>query len=95
MKDIKFDSINEIFYFYTHSEKMVYSYNLNKGSIDAICDKVKGYQNNKSTGRIIAVDTDNFIFVKQSPFEILLIDGESSKSYSIRICSDYQMMVSI
>lgn len=91
VKDLTYDFENEVFYFFTLAEKSVYRYNLNTGSVQAIADKIEGYTDDKSIGRMISVDAENFVFIKSSPFEFLIIDGENFSKFAVPICEDYQM----
>lgn len=90
MKDITYDPLSEQFYFYTHSEKEVYQYQVNSGSISKIAENLKGYSNNRSTGRIISVDSDNYIFIKASPNKFLIVDGETKRIFDVSISVDYK-----
>lgn len=89
VKDLTYDFDNEVFYFFTLAEKTVYRYNVNTGSVQPIVDKIEGYIDDKSMGRIIAVDTENFVFIKNSPFEFLVIDGENFTKFRVPICDDF------
>jgi len=89
VKDLTYDFENEVFYFFTLAEKTVYRYNVNTGSVQPIVDKIEGYIDDKSMGRIIAVDTENFVFIKNSPFEFLVIDGENFTKFRVPICDDF------
>lgn len=80
----------ELFYFFSQSEKEIFRFNVNTGSIESIAQGIKGYSDNSSTGRIIAVDTDNFIFIKTSPYDISIMDGENYRQFNIPICAEYQ-----
>jgi hypothetical protein len=80
----------EQFYFYSQSEKAIYRFNVNTGSIESIAQNIKGYSDNTSTGRMLAVDADNFIFIKTSPFDIAIMDGENFRVFNIPICNEYQ-----
>ena len=49
----------------------------------------KGYQGNKNTGKIIAVDDKNFIMIKNSKYEVTIVDGENPYKKSVINVQNY------
>jgi hypothetical protein len=39
---------------------------------------------------MIAVDTDNYIFIRSSPPKFLVVDGETKRSFPVSISVDYK-----
>jgi hypothetical protein len=90
VKDLTYDFENEVFYFFSLAEKTVYRYNVSSGRVQSILDKVDGYVDEYSIGRMIAVGSEKCVLVKCSPFNFSVFDAENYSTTVVPICQEYQ-----
>ena len=89
MKDIKFDPLTNNFYFYSNYEKSAYCYDVQTGRVDSVASNINGFKNNKSTGRILAVDDTSFVFIKTKPTEFTITSSDGDRKVKVQICTEY------